>query len=122
MSVGSSIKNARMARGMTSAALAEAAGVSAANIFMWETGRLTPNDADVEALASALGVSADEIAPRQRNASASAFDLDAAQELCAMARRWASAARRDDLVALRRYVADALSAIDSALIGLGGGR
>jgi transcriptional regulator with XRE-family HTH domain len=55
------IREWRMARGLTQASLAAATRVPPATIFRWETGKLRPQPAQLHALANALGIAADDI-------------------------------------------------------------
>ncbi len=48
------LRDARLKRGLSVAEVAEGAGVSAASIYLWETGKHTPRDANLTALCKAL--------------------------------------------------------------------
>ena len=48
------LRDARIKRGLTVAEVAENAGVSAASIYLWETGKHTPRDANLSALCKVL--------------------------------------------------------------------
>lgn len=48
------LREARLARGLSVAELAERVGVSAASIYFWETDRVRPRDANLSALCKAL--------------------------------------------------------------------
>jgi transcriptional regulator with XRE-family HTH domain len=53
-SFSSHIRNARIERGLTVATVAEHAGVSVASIYLWETGKARPRDANLTALCNVL--------------------------------------------------------------------
>lgn len=55
------IRELREARNMTQKELAQRTGVSQVSIYMYESGETTPKAAIVGKLASALGVTCDEI-------------------------------------------------------------
>ena len=61
MSIGETITRKRKALGMTQKELAERVGVSQVSIYMYESGETTPKALIVGKLASALGVSCDEL-------------------------------------------------------------
>jgi transcriptional regulator with XRE-family HTH domain len=48
------LRDARIKRGLSVAEVAENAGVSAASIYLWETGKTRPRDANLTALCKAL--------------------------------------------------------------------
>lgn len=48
------LRNARLARGLSVAEVAERVGVSAASIYFWETDRVRPRDANLNALCKVL--------------------------------------------------------------------
>jgi transcriptional regulator with XRE-family HTH domain len=48
------LHDARIARGLSVAALAERIGVSQVSIYFWEGGRVRPRDANLSALCKAL--------------------------------------------------------------------
>jgi transcriptional regulator with XRE-family HTH domain len=48
------LREARIGRGLTVAEVAEHAGVSVASIYLWETGKARPRDANLSALCKAL--------------------------------------------------------------------
>jgi transcriptional regulator with XRE-family HTH domain len=48
------LRDARIKRGLTVAAVAESAGVSAASIYLWETGKHIPRDANLTSLCKVL--------------------------------------------------------------------
>jgi len=48
------LRDARIKRGLTVAEVAEHAGVSAASIYLWETGKGRPRDANLTALCKVL--------------------------------------------------------------------
>ncbi len=53
-SLSAHLRDARLKRGLSVAEVAEGAGVSAASIYMWETGKTRPRDANLTALCKAL--------------------------------------------------------------------
>ncbi len=53
-SLSQHLRDARIKRGLTVAEVAEHAGVSAASIYLWETGKHTPRDANLSALYKVL--------------------------------------------------------------------
>ena len=48
------LRDARIKRGLSVAEVAENAGVSAASIYLWETGKTRPRDENLTALCKAL--------------------------------------------------------------------
>jgi transcriptional regulator with XRE-family HTH domain len=48
------VRDARLARGLSVAELAQRIGVSAASVYFWETDRVRPRDANLNALCKAL--------------------------------------------------------------------
>lgn len=72
------IHRLRTARGLSLDRLAEAMGVSKPTVWAWEQGRARPTEARIEKLASALGVTAEQLVP--------AFDSDERRELLAQSR------------------------------------
>ena len=48
------VRNARLERGLSVAELAQRIGVSAASVYFWETDRVRPRDANLNALCKAL--------------------------------------------------------------------
>lgn len=48
------VRNARMERGLSVAEVAERVGVSPASIYLWETDRVRPRDANLSALCKVL--------------------------------------------------------------------
>lgn len=48
------VRNARLQRGLSVAELADRIGVSAASVYFWETDRVRPRDANLNALCKAL--------------------------------------------------------------------
>ena len=48
------LRDARLKRGLTVAEVAESAGVSVASIYLWETGKTHPRDANLSALCKVL--------------------------------------------------------------------
>ena len=48
------LRDARLKRGLSVAEVAEGAGVSAASIYPWETGKHTPRDGNLSALCKVL--------------------------------------------------------------------
>ena len=48
------LRDARIKRGLSVAEVAENAGVSVASIYLWETGKTRPRDANLTALCKAL--------------------------------------------------------------------
>ena len=52
--LSSHLRDARLKRGLSVAEVAENAGVSAASIYLWETGKHTPRDANLSALCKVL--------------------------------------------------------------------
>ena len=48
------LRDARIKRSLSVAEVAENAGVSAASIYLWETGKTRPRDANLTALCKAL--------------------------------------------------------------------
>ena len=61
MDLSTRIRAARIAAGLTQAALGEALGVSHTQIARWETGRAEPRIAALLKLAAALGVEVDSL-------------------------------------------------------------
>lgn len=55
------IRELRLAKGWTQDKLARETGVQLATVSSWETGRKQPSGLNLQALARALGVSADDI-------------------------------------------------------------
>ena len=53
-SLSNHLRDARLKRGLSVAEVAENAGVSAASIYLWETGKHTPRDANLSALCKVL--------------------------------------------------------------------
>jgi transcriptional regulator with XRE-family HTH domain len=53
-SLSAHLRDARIKRGLSVAEVAENAGVSAASIYLWETGKTRPRDANLTALCKAL--------------------------------------------------------------------
>ena len=53
-SLSAHLRDARIKRGLSVAEVAENAGVSAASIYLWETGKHTPRDANLSALCKVL--------------------------------------------------------------------
>ena len=52
--LSSHLRDARLKRGLSVAEVAENTGVSVASIYLWETGRARPRDANLIALCKAL--------------------------------------------------------------------
>jgi len=52
--LSSHLRDARLKRGLSVAEVAENTGVSVASIYLWETGRARPRDANLTALCKAL--------------------------------------------------------------------
>ena len=48
------LRDARIRRGLTVAELAQQVGVSLSSIYLWETGKARPRDANLSALCKAL--------------------------------------------------------------------
>jgi len=48
------LRDARVKRGLSVAEVAERAGVSVASIYLWETGKTQPRDANLTAVCKAL--------------------------------------------------------------------
>ena len=48
------LRDARLKRGLSVAEVAENAGISAASVYLWETGKHTPRDANLTALCKVL--------------------------------------------------------------------
>lgn len=61
MASGERIRKWRSFRRMTMPQLSEAIGIPASTIYLWEKNRLEPEEAELAALAQALGVSASEL-------------------------------------------------------------
>lgn len=53
-SLSSHLRDARIKRGLSVAEVAELAGVSVASIYLWETGKTQPRDANLTAVCKAL--------------------------------------------------------------------
>jgi transcriptional regulator with XRE-family HTH domain len=52
--LSSHLRDARIGRGLSVAEVAERAGVSVASIYLWETGKTQPRDANLSALCKVL--------------------------------------------------------------------
>lgn len=52
--LSSHLRDARMKRGLSVAEVAERAGVSVASIYLWETGKTHPRDANLTAICKVL--------------------------------------------------------------------
>lgn len=63
MDVGSKIAKLRASKGWSQSQLADQLGVSEGSVKDWESGDSVPSSAKIEAIASALGVEADYLAP-----------------------------------------------------------
>lgn len=59
--LGAALKEARLARGLTRAALAQKLEVDASSVYRWESGTREPCSDDLVALAHALGVSCSDL-------------------------------------------------------------
>ena len=53
-SLSSHLRDARIKRGLSVAEVAERAGVSVASIYLWETGKTHPRDANLSAVCKVL--------------------------------------------------------------------
>ncbi|HTW69466.1 MAG TPA: helix-turn-helix transcriptional regulator [Acetobacteraceae bacterium] len=53
-SLSTHLRDARLKRGLSVAEVAERAGVSVASIYLWETGKTQPRDANLTAVCKAL--------------------------------------------------------------------
>lgn len=53
-SLSTHLRDARVKRGMSVAEVAERAGVSVASVYLWETGKTHPRDANLSALCKVL--------------------------------------------------------------------
>lgn len=53
-SLSTHLRDARLKRGLSVAEVAEGAGVSAASIYLWETGKTRPREGNLTALCKAL--------------------------------------------------------------------
>ena len=53
-SLSSHLRDARIKRGLSVAEVAERAGVSVASIYLWETGKTQPRDANLTAVCKVL--------------------------------------------------------------------
>jgi transcriptional regulator with XRE-family HTH domain len=53
-SLSSHLRDARMKRGLSVAEVAERAGVSVASIYLWETGKTHPRDANLTSICKVL--------------------------------------------------------------------
>ena len=53
-SLSTHLRDARLKRGLSVAEVAERAGVSVASIYLWETGKTHPRDANLSALCKVL--------------------------------------------------------------------
>ena len=53
-SLSNHLRDARIKRGLSVAEVAERAGVSVASIYLWETGKTQPRDANLTAVCKAL--------------------------------------------------------------------
>lgn len=66
MTIGQSIKRARIERGISQSELSEMIGASQAIISLWECDRFTPCTYNLISIADAFDISLDELVGRQR--------------------------------------------------------
>ena len=64
LTIGESIKNARVAKGYTISDLARKAGITFQTLYKWETGKTYPNVFNLIPIADVLGVTLDELVGR----------------------------------------------------------
>lgn len=78
-SVGTSIRDARLAAGLTQVELGERIGVRQQSVVKWEQGITKPSTSRLASIATALGVTADQLLGGESlrpEMSASGIDLD----------------------------------------------
>lgn len=66
MTIGQSIKRARIERGISQSELSEMIGVSQAIISLWETDKFTPGTYNLISIADAFDIGLDELVGRER--------------------------------------------------------
>lgn len=64
LTIGESIRKARLDREYTCAQLAQESGVPAQNIYLWEWGKAYPSVLNLISVADALGITLDELVGR----------------------------------------------------------
>ena len=65
LTIGETIKKARLQKGYTRSMLSQKSQISEQNIFQWETGKAFPNIINLIPVADALNVSLDELVGRR---------------------------------------------------------